>query len=86
MPLRDEIRDYLAWVDGTSLHSLSYDERADSILALIDGQRCKWTQIEKGYPWYKTGCGKERNFNPNLFVTPHCPCCGHRIEVVEGEG
>ena len=60
---------------------------ADSILSLIDAERCVWTEETRsnGVIVYKTSCDKQaitwerKNFNEN----PFCQACGKRIEVKE---
>lgn len=53
---------------------------ADKILALVEGQRCEWTQ-KPDNDW-NTGCGKLM-FSEHAMPdgAPFCPCCGKKIKV-----
>ncbi len=65
-------------------------KHADSILSLIDAERCVWTEETRsnGVIVYKTSCGKQavtwdqKDFNEN----PFCQACGRKIEVKDGQG
>ena len=60
-------------------------EEVKEIEALLDGQRCEWT--EKGH-YAETECGRKvaiRWFNIGIQTAafPFCPCCGKRISIIE---
>ena len=67
--------------------TMDLDEAVDSILSLIDEERCVWTEKTRSNDVivYKTSCDKQaitwegKNFNEN----PFCQACGKRIEVKE---
>ena len=57
-------------------------EATDSILFLIDGQRCEWTHEKEWYAGlYYTSCG--RSIDRDIYAHPFCPCCGKRISISE---
>jgi len=58
------------------------DEATDSILSLIDSQRCVWTN-ENGY-WI-SGCGEKHAYLLTQ-LDKYCRYCGKRIEVKDGQG
>ncbi len=55
---------------------------ADSILSLIDSQRCVWTD-KNGHR--SSGCGKEHAYLLTQF-DKYCRYCGRKIEVKDGQG
>jgi len=86
----DELREktayeYRKWNPSASIGRAL--EFADSVLSLIDGKRCVWTEKTRsnGVIVYKTSCDKQavtwdqKDFNEN----PFCQACGKRIEVKE---
>jgi hypothetical protein len=82
--LRDKVLELIIDARYTDSHDsfvVTADEIADSILALIDSQRCEWTPFHADS--YKTECG----FYSTLMDSYHkyCPCCGKRIHAVEAE-
>lgn len=77
--LRDEIAyEYRKWNPSASIGRAL--EFADSILSLIDSQRCVWTKDAK-ITAFRTSCGKAHGLNWNFDYNPMCPGCGHQIEV-----
>ena len=56
-------------------------KHADSILSLIDSQRCVWTN-ENGY-WI-SGCGEKHAYLLTQ-LDKYCRYCGKRIEVKDGQ-
>jgi len=60
--------------------TMDLDEAVDSILSLIDAQRCEWTSENEG--GYRTSCGAWYDLHHTL--DPRCPECGKRIEVKDG--
>jgi hypothetical protein len=94
--LRDELKEKIEGViadarneDYDGCLTMDLDEAVDSILSLIDAERCVWTEKTRsnGVIVYKTSCGKQaitwerKNFNE----TPFCQVCGKQIEVKRGE-
>ena len=98
--MKDELKEKLAkqqyeWIDDdgwewkeiTKTSRDVYRSKADSILSLIDGERCVWTEETRsnGVIIYKTSCDKQavtwdqKDFNEN----PFCQACGKQIEVKE---
>ena len=68
--------------------TMDLDEAVDSILSLIDSQRCEWTE-DDGI--VQTGCGTELWFDDIVdehYVKqcPFCPCCGKRISIEVKDG
>jgi hypothetical protein len=89
MPLREEIIELIdTCFDDYYNQIKAHDANdvADSILALIDGQRCRWTvkKIDDRFI-YEHECGGWSSYWVLDMDEKHCMCCGHRIEVVEGE-
>ena len=99
MDLKEEIAKTLFdWIDDDgwkwdevdeAIHN-HYRGKADSILSLLDAERCEWTE-DDGI--VQTGCGTELWFDDIVdehYVKqcPFCPCCGKRIsiEVKDGQG
>jgi len=79
---RDELRDEIAceyrkWNPSASIGRAL--EFADSILSLIDAERCVWTW-EGDISLYSTSCGDAW---PLAKPFTFCPRCGKRIEVKE---
>ena len=67
--------------------TMDLDEAVDSVLSLIDSQRCVWTLCEDDPTYGKTlqlECDKGK-YHPYFLLRldkyPFCPCCGKRIEV-----
>lgn len=52
---------------------------ADSILSLIESERCVWT-YDSEREWV-TSCGNEVLDEATYGQYPFCPCCGKRVEV-----
>ena len=86
----DELREKIAILYGKRRHGHSYQDPecriesinfADSILSLIDGERCEWTW-EGDISLYSTSCGDAW---PLATPFTFCPRCGKRIEVKEVE-
>jgi hypothetical protein len=89
--MRDELREKIAHIIGyhcfpsviDAKNQHWYYEIADSILALIDAERCVWTEDEDGI--MHTGCGKQRCYDYDIRTAldgdPYCPCCGKKVEV-----
>ena len=78
--LRDEIAyEYRKWNPSASIGRAL--EFADSILSLIDSQRCVWTN-ENGY-WI-SGCGEKHAYLLTQ-LDKYCRYCGKRIEVKDGQ-
>ena len=83
--LREKIKAIIAEAQEEDHHGnlLMYsDEDTDSILSLIDGERCVWTSGNEG--GYRTSCGAWYDLHHTL--DPRCPECGKRIEVKDGQG
>ncbi len=59
-------------------------ELADSILSLLDAQRCEWK--DDGYGDYAAQCGGYFSFDHDIVDDKYCPHCGRRIEVKDGQG
>lgn len=95
---RDKLRNGIAktlfdWIDDDGWEWWEVDEavknhyrhKADSILSLLDAQRCVWTPFYPGGECnWNTGCGKEMYYDcgvPDFKNQPFCPCCGLKIEV-----
>ena len=84
---RDELKGKIAGViadarneDYDGCLTMDLDEAVDSILSLIDGERCEWTkQIEDNHEYYTTSCDLV-----DLAYHTYCPKCGKRIEVKDG--
>jgi ribosomal protein L33 len=88
--LRDELKektvnvlnDYIKEIADGRYGIGAYDivEVADSILSLIDEERCVWTLIsnEMGSDFYRTSCGEA-----SFVLNKYCRYCGKRIEVKE---
>ena len=82
MTLRDEIVQIIFkdWVDHVDLN-----DTADSILALINEERCEWTNDCDGMT--HTECGAIRCYDyiieHVISYDPYCPCCGKRISLKE---
>ena len=88
--LRDELKektvnvlnDYIKEIADGRYGIGAYDivEVADSILSLINEERCVWTLIsnEMGSDFYRTSCGEA-----SFVLNKHCRYCGKRIEVKE---
>lgn len=71
--------------DGDHAKNSAY-KHADSIITIINSQRCVWTHNAEYYPnLYHTACGKVLS-EDSLEQRPFCPCCGKRIEVKDGQG
>ena len=84
--LRDEIAGVIADArneDYDGCLTMDLDEAVDSILSLIDAQRCVWTLIsnEMGSDFYRTSCGEA-----SFVLNKYCRYCGKRIEVKDGQG
>lgn len=70
MEFKKEVRDH-------------YRGKVDSILSLLDAQRCEWTHNAEYYPnLYHTACGKVLS-EDSLEQRPFCPCCGRRVKIKE---
>ena len=88
--LRDELKektvnvlnDYTKEIADGRYGIGAYDivDVADSILSLIDEERCVWTLIsnEMGSDFYRTSCGEA-----SFVLNKYCRYCGKRIEVKE---
>jgi len=79
----DELREktayeYRKWNPSASIGRAL--EFADSILSLIDEERCVWTYTDGGY---ETSC--DSWLFQEQAIHPHCPDCGKRIEVKDGQ-
>lgn len=80
--LRDEIAGVIADArneDYDGCLTMDLDEAVDSILSLIDAQRCVW-MWDSSNMGYKTACGK---FYISFLRGDYCIGCGKRIEVKE---
>jgi len=55
-------------------------EEVKEILALIDAQRCVWTDIDGDKVYWQTLCGK-KVYSPDDYL--FCPWCGKRITIGE---
>ena len=60
--------------------TMDLDEAVDSVLSLIDAERCVWTYTDGGY---ETSC--DSWLFQEQAIHPHCPDCGKRIEVKDGQ-
>jgi hypothetical protein len=89
MTLRDEIANLYAkrrygrcWQDVEA--KIESENFADSILALINEERCEWTYADHNECW-NSACGMEMfEPEPSKFQFdryPYCPCCGRKIKV-----
>ena len=85
---RDELKGKIAGViadarneDYDGCLTMDLDEAVDSVLSLIDEERCEWTKkyMFHGEEMYLTSCNKTDCFINYTF----CPHCGKRIEVKE---
>lgn len=83
--MRDELREKIAHIIGyhcfpsviDAKNQHWYYEIADSILALIDAERCVWKKENNGINVYLTSCNMIEVFEGYTY----CPCCGKKIEV-----
>jgi len=83
---RDELKGKIAGViadarneDYDGCLTMDLDEAVDSVLSLIDEERCVWTLTAEGF--WKTQCGEEIPGEDTYEKYPFCPHCGKRIEV-----
>ena len=84
---RDKMREEIAktlfdWIDDDGWEWYEVDKevrdhyrgKVDSILSLLDAQRCEWTHNAEYYPnLYHTACGKVLS-EDSLEQRPFCPC------------
>jgi len=92
---RDELKGKIAGViadarneDYDGCLTMDLDEAVDSILSLIDEERCVWEIYDEEGEYYSpllTGCGEYLSYEdePDVKCMPFCPCCGELIEVKE---
>jgi hypothetical protein len=90
---RDELKGKIAGViadarneDYDGCLTMDLDEAVDSVLSLIDEERCEWTKISVSYAGgynYKTCYGYEFKVHSYFKNHIYCPYCGKRIEVKE---
>lgn len=79
MTLRERVAELL-W-DRCAITTGQSFEFADSILALINEERCEWSKQADG--GFLTSC--RGYWLPGCWITDYptdkCPCCGRKIEV-----
>jgi len=84
---RDELKGKIAGVIADARNegyddclTMDLDEAVDSILSLIDAERCVWTL--NGEDWI-TQCGADIPDEDTYEKYPYCPRCGKRISIKE---
>jgi hypothetical protein len=88
--MRDKLRHKMAYEIANNCFPTPPHEQgwaykiADSILALINEERCEWTYADHNECW-NSACGMEMfEPEPSKFQFdryPYCPCCGRKIKV-----
>lgn len=78
--LRNEIAKTIS--EG-EMYDCSSGQLADSIIDLLESQRCEWTRVKSpGHKdYYRSACGNAVKGYYDLYTQPFCPCCGRKIEV-----